>query len=106
MLRLGQNPRRPKIVSSAGSTVRPASIAQKTEIAATGPSDLVLPDSANTRTSIARVTVSPLARMAGPPPPKGGWIASCLPPSRRGASLYFGTQKREGAVPPPPKQAT
>ena len=95
MLRLGQKPRRPKIVSSAGSSVRPASIAQKTEIAATGPSDLVLPDSAKTRTSMARVTVRPLARMAGPALLTARCIASCLSSSRRSSSLYRETNKRQ-----------
>ena len=78
----GQNPRLPKIVSSAGSRVRPATIAQKTPIAAVGPSELVLPASASRRTSIASVTVRPLARIAGPERVRACAIASCLSSSR------------------------
>src|SRR3954467_5712995 len=101
MPRLGQNPRRPKIVSTAGSTVRPASIAQKTEIAATGPSDLVLPDSAKTRTSIARVTVRPLARMAGPARPPARLHRVVLASRPAEPSLFLGPNKRQEVGPTP-----
>ena len=50
---------RPKIVSSAGSSVRPATMPEATPIAATGPSVEVLRASARVRTSIASATVSP-----------------------------------------------
>ena len=78
MLLRGQNPRRPKIVSSAGSRVSPATIPQATPIAATGPRVEVRRASARTRVSIASETVSPLARMVGPVRRTARAIASCL----------------------------
>ena len=86
MARRGQNPLRPKIVSSVGSRVRPAIIAVKTEIAATGPRELVFLLSASARVSIASVTVRPLAKIAGPARRKARCIASCLSSIRRSSS--------------------
>jgi hypothetical protein len=73
-------------VSSAGSSVSPASIAEKTPIAKTGPSDLVNPVSARASTSIASVTVRPLARIVGPVRLNARAIASCLSAMRRSSS--------------------
>ena len=74
----GQKPRRPPIVSIAGSSVRPAASTQATPIAATGPSDLIEPFSASSSTSIDVATVSPLASIAGPVRVSACAIASCL----------------------------
>ena len=60
----GQKPRRPTIVSRAGSSVMPASSAHATPIADTGPSELVDPVSASSSTSIEAITVQPLASIA------------------------------------------
>ncbi len=91
----GQKPRRPKIVSRAGSRVRPASSAQPTEIAATGPRVAVFWASASARTSIASATVVPEARIAGPERWTACAIASCLSSSRRSSSRYLDTSKRQ-----------
>ena len=56
----------------------PASITQNTPIAATGPRVWTEPTSATSRTSIASVTVMPLARIAGPDAATARCIASCL----------------------------
>ena len=67
MWRRGQKPRRPETVSRAGSSVSPATKATVTPIADAGPSELVLPIRATSSTSMVSATVSPLARIAGPP---------------------------------------
>ena len=54
------------IVSSAGSSVRPAIIVIATPIASTGPWLRVLERSATSSTSIAATTVPPADRIAGP----------------------------------------
>ncbi len=95
MCRRGQNPRRPKIVSSDGSRVRPASRALATPIAATGPRVDVLRESAKTSTSIASVTVSPLARIAGPERLSACCIAACLSSVRRSSSRNRETNSRQ-----------
>jgi hypothetical protein len=82
----GQNPRRPKMVSSAGRSVRPASSTHATPIADTGPSALVEPLSASSSTSIAVTTVHPLASTAGPARRKARAIASCLSCTRCSSS--------------------
>ena len=93
--RRGQNPRLPKMVRSAGSSVSPATIAQNTPSAAVGPSELVLPASASRSTSIARVTVRPLARIAGPARVSACAIASCLSRVTRSSSRYLETSNRQ-----------
>jgi hypothetical protein len=59
---------------------------QATPIAKTGPSELVPLLSARARTSIARATVRPLARIAGPARLTARAIASCLSSIRRSSS--------------------
>ena len=95
MLLRGQKPRRPKIVSSAGSRVSPATIALATPIAATGPSVAVFCESASASTSIARVTVRPLARIAGPDLRRARAIASCLSSVVRSSSRNRETSSRQ-----------
>ena len=62
----GQKIHRPKITSSAGSSVIMAIRAMATPIAATGPRPLVEFISATSRTSMPSTTVPLLARTAGP----------------------------------------
>ena len=61
-----QNALRPKIASSAGSTVSIEIIASPTPIAPTGPRPAVELTSAMLSVSSAAITVSPEARIAGP----------------------------------------
>ena len=76
--RRGQNALRPPIVSSAGSSVRPAASTHATPIAETGPSELIERVSAMSSTSIESATVRPLAKIAGPERRTARAIASCL----------------------------
>ena len=62
----GQNTQRPVITSSAGSSVIIASSATPTPMASTGPRPLVEFSSARVRASRLRITVPPLATIAGP----------------------------------------
>ena len=82
----GQNARRPKIVSAAGSIVSMKSIARPTPIAPTGPSPAVEFTSASSSTSSAAITVRPEARIAGPAVRSAIAIASCLSSCRRSSS--------------------
>ena len=74
------------MVSSAGSSVRPATKATVTPSAETGPSELVLPIVATSSTSIVSATVRPLARIAGPVRRTASCIASCLSSCLRSSS--------------------
>ncbi len=66
-----------------------------TPIAATGPRVCVEPTSAASSDSIARVTVRPLARIAGPARETASAIASCLSSWRRSSSRYLETSRRQ-----------
>ncbi len=70
-------------------------MALNTPIAATGPRVEVLRESANTKTSIARVTVRPLARIAGPDLVSACWFAACLSSVRRSSSRNRETRSRQ-----------
>ncbi len=91
----GQKPLRPKIVKRAGSSVSPATIPEKTPIAATGPSVEVRRASASVRVSIASETVSPEARIVGPVRASAFCAAACLSSIRRSSSRYLETSNRQ-----------
>ena len=82
VLRRGQKPPRPYQVSSAGRSVRPANRTDPTPIAETGPSPFVEPAWESSSTSIAAMTVQPLASSAGPARRIALAIASCLSSTR------------------------
>ena len=87
----GQNARRPKIASAAGSIVSMKIIARPTPSAPIGPSPAVELTSARISTSSAAITVRPEARIAGPAVPSAIRIASCLSSWRRSSSRYLDT---------------
>ncbi len=74
----GQKARRPKIVSSAGSSVSIESAAQAMPIAAIGPRPEVPLTLAMVRQSRAAITVAAEAKIAGPAEASAVRIASCL----------------------------
>ena len=83
----GQNARRPKITSSAGSRVSIETIATPMPIAPIGPRPAVPFSSASVRHSSAAITVMPDARIAGPAvfmaSSIASWRSSCLRSSSR-----------------------
>ena len=85
----GQNTQRPVITSRAGSSVIIASSATKTPIASTGPMLLVEFSSARVRVSRLRITVPPLAMIAGPARRSATAIAACRSSCRRSSSRYL-----------------
>jgi len=87
----GQNARRPKIVSRAGSRVIMKSIASATPIAPTGPRPLVPFTWASTSVNSAQTTVRAEATIAGPAVRSASSIASCLSSWRRSSSRYLDT---------------
>ena len=76
--RTGQNPQRAVTASSAGSSVMPASRTHATPSAETGPRPFVEPAEESSSTSIAAITVAPLASSAGPERRSARSIATCL----------------------------
>jgi hypothetical protein len=84
----GQKIRRPKISSSAGSSVIIDSSATATPMASTGPRLLVEFSSANDSVSRLRITVPALAMMAGPARRMASAMASCRSSWRRSSSRY------------------
>ena len=75
--RTGQKIHRPKMTSSAGSSVSITTSATTMPTAATGPRPCVEFMLANSRHSIPATTVEPLARIAGPDRCSATAIASC-----------------------------
>jgi hypothetical protein len=84
--RRGQNTQRPKITSNAGSSVIMAHNPTATPIAITGPRLLVELSSATSRVSRLRITVNPLAMIAGAARPSAVAIASWRSSWRRSSS--------------------
>ena len=84
--RFGQNTQRPQITSNAGSSDSIAHSAMNTPIARTGPIPRVEFMSANIRHNMPRITVVPLATMAGPARCSASAIASCRSSCRRSSS--------------------
>ena len=86
MGRSGQNTQRPKMTSSAGSRVIMAHRPTATPMAITGPRLLVEFSSATSRHSRLRITVAPLAMIAGAARPSATAMASCRSAWRRSSS--------------------
>jgi hypothetical protein len=84
--RTGQNIHRPKTTSSAGSSVTMAPSPTAMPIAITGPRLLVEASSATSRHKRLRITVDPLARIAGPARPSATAMAWCRSAWRRSSS--------------------
>jgi hypothetical protein len=87
----GQNARRPKISSSAGSSVSIDSAAQNTPRAPSGPRPEVPFTRAIERQNSAAITVAALAKMAGPAEISALRIATYLSTSRCISSRYLAT---------------
>ena len=90
----GQNARRPKIVSSAGSSVSMEMAAQPTPIAPIGPSPEVPLTFAMLRQSSAAMTVAADANTAGPADVIAACMAACRSSVWCSSSRYLATIKR------------
>ena len=84
--RTGQNTQRPQMTSRAGSRVMSTMRVTPTPMAETGPRPLVEFMAAASRHSIPRITVLPLARMAGPARWTASVMASCRSSCSRSSS--------------------
>ena len=87
--RTGQKIHRPKITSSAGSSVIMAASATTTPMASTGPMPLVEFSSATVSVSRLSTTVPALAMIAGPARRSATAMASCRSSCRRSSSRYL-----------------